>query len=191
LSTFGLLSPEKGIEEALAALPMVVQSHPDVLYLILGETHPQVRRQHGEYYREQLQAQVIALGLEPHVRFVNRFLSQAELLQYLHATDVYVIPYLNPFQITSGTLAYALAGGKAIASTPFVYAQELLSDGRGLLARFQDSSSLAGAINLLLDQPDLRRRLELAAYTYGAQMHWPEVGQAYLSMFQRVLREAV
>ena len=187
LSTFGLLSPGKGIEEALSALPRVVERHPEVLYLILGETHPEVRRQHGETYRECLQRHVEALGLQHHVHFENHYLTQAELLTYLHATDVYVIPYLNPLQISSGTLAYALAAGKAIVSTPFVYAQELLSEGRGLLARFKDSDSLAAGINLLLEQPDLRRQMEQAAYAYGAQMHWPQVGRAYRQVFQHVL----
>ena len=189
LSTFGLLSPGKGIEEALSALPRVVECHPDVLYLVLGETHPEVRRQQGESYREQLERRVEALGLQHHVRFENRYLTQAEVLAYLHATDVYVIPYRNPLQISSGTLAYALAAGKAIVSTPFVYAQELLSEGRGLLARFQDSASLAAAINLLLEQPRLRRQVELAAYTYGTRMHWPQVGQAYRQIFHHAIQQ--
>ena len=187
LSTFGLLSPGKGIEEALSALPRVVERHPEVLYVVLGETHPEVRRKLGESYRGYLERRVEALGLQHHVRFENRYLTREEVLAYLHATDVYVIPYLNPLQISSGTLAYALAAGKAIVSTPFIYAQELLSQGRGLLARFKDSDSLAAAINLLLEQPDLRRQVEQAAYAYGAQMHWPQVGRAYRQVFQHVL----
>lgn len=187
LSTFGLLSPGKGIEEALFALPRVVERHPEVLYLVLGETHPEVRRKLGEAYREHLERRVEDLGLQRHVHFENRYLSQLEVLSYLHATDVYVIPYLNALQISSGTLAYALAAGKAIVSTPFVYAQELLHDGRGLLARFRDSASLAAAINLLLERPDLRRHIEQAAYAYGTQMHWPEVGRAYQHMFEHLL----
>jgi glycosyltransferase involved in cell wall biosynthesis len=146
-----------------------------------------VRRQQGEIYREQLERQVKALRLEQHVRFENHYLTQAELLSYLHATDVYVIPYLNPLQISSGTLAYALAAGRAIVSTPFISAQELLGQGRGLLARFKDSDSLAAGINLLLEQPDLRRQMEQAAYAYGAQMHWPQVGRAYRQVFEHLL----
>ena len=187
LSTFGLLSPGKGIEDALAAVPRVVERHPEVLYLVLGETHPEVRRQQGEAYRDHLERRVEALGLQRHVLFENRYLTLAEVFAYLQATDVYVIPYLNPLQISSGTLAYALAAGKAIVSTPFIYAQEILSQGRGLLARFKDSDSLAAGINLLLEQPELRRQMEQAAYAYGAQMHWPQVGRAYRQVFQRVL----
>ena len=189
LSTFGLLGPDKGIEYALDALPEIVQRHPDLLYLVLGETHPELRRHSGEAYREMLEAKVAALGMQQHVRFYKHYLAKAELMQFLQATDVYVIPYLNPYQIVSGTLSYAVASGKAVVSTPFVHAQELLSEGRGVLARFRDSASLAGAINLLLDQPELRGRIEKAAYTAGMRMHWPAVGRAYCRLFQRLVEE--
>ncbi len=189
LSTFGLLGPDKGIEYALDALPEIVQRHPDVLYLVLGETHPELRRHSGEAYREMLEAKVAALGLQQHVRFHKHYLNKAELMQFLQATDVYVIPYLNPYQIASGTLSYAVACGKAVVSTPFVHAQELLSEGRGVLARFRDSASLATAINLLLDQPELRARMEKAAYTAGMRMHWPAVGRTYCRLFQRLVEE--
>ena len=184
LSTFGLLGPEKGIEYALAALPEVVRHHPNVLYLVLGETHPEVRRQHGETYRAFLEAQVSALGMQDHVRFYQRYLPQSELLQLLQATDVYLLPYLNPLQIVSGTLSYAVASGKSVISTPFLHAQEMLSDGRGVLARFRDSASLASAITRLLDHPEQRLRMEQAAYRYGQHMRWPAVGRAYSQLFQ-------
>jgi glycosyltransferase involved in cell wall biosynthesis len=187
LSTFGLLGPDKGIEYALDALPAVVKRHPDVLYLVLGETHPELRKHSGETYREFLQARVAKLGLESHVCFNQRYLEKREIIQYLQATDVYVIPYLNPYQIASGTLSYAVASGKAVVSTPFVHAQELLSEGRGLLARFRDSESLAVAITALLDNPDLRMQMEKAAYSYGLRMHWPAVGRAYCRLFQRLV----
>lgn len=186
LSTFGLLSPGKGIEEALFALPRVVERHPEVLYLVLGETHPEVRRQHGETYRAFLEAQVSALGMQEHVRFYQRYLQQDELVQVLQATDVYLLPYLNPLQIASGTLSYAVASGKSIVSTPFLHAQEVLSDGRGVLTRFRDSASLASAIISLLDHPEQRLRMEQAAYRYGQHMRWPAVGQTYSQLFQRL-----
>ncbi len=186
LSTFGLLGPEKGIEYALAALPEVVRHHSNVLYLVLGETHPEVRRQHGETYRAFLEAQVSALGMQDHVRFYQRYLQQDELVQMLQATDVYLLPYLNPLQIASGTLSYAVASGKSIVSTPFLHAQEVLSDGRGVLTRFHDSESLATAIISLLDHPEQRLRMEQAAYRYGQHMRWPAVGQAYSQLFQRL-----
>ncbi len=186
LSTFGLLGPDKGIEYALEALPQVVKRHPDVLYLVLGETHPELRKHSGETYREFLQERVTQLGLESHVYFNQRYLEKREIVQYLQATDVYVIPYLNPYQIASGTLSYAVASGKAVVSTPFIHAQELLSEGRGLLARFRDSESLAVAITELLDNPGLRLQMEKAAYSYGLRMHWPAVGRAYCRLFQRL-----
>jgi len=187
LATFGLLGPDKGIEYALGALPEIIKQHPDVLYVILGETHPELRRHSGESYREFLKARVVELGLQEHVRFYKRYLNKAELVEFLQATDVYVIPYLNPYQIASGTLSYAVASGKAVVSTPFVHAQELLSEGRGLLARFRDSDSLAVAINTLLDQQELRAQIERAAYAYGLRMHWPAVGRAYCRLYQRLV----
>ena len=187
LSTFGLLGPDKGIEYALGALPEIVKRHPDVLYLVLGETHPELRRHSGESYRGFLEARVAELGLQKYVRFYKHYLNKPELVKFLQATDIYVIPYLNPYQIASGTLSYAVASGKAVVSTPFIHAQELLSEGRGLLARFRDSESLAVAINVLLDQPGLRAQIEKAAYCYGQQMHWPAVGRAYVHLFQRLV----
>jgi polysaccharide biosynthesis protein PslF len=187
LATFGLLGPDKGIEYALGALPEVLKRHPDVLYLVLGETHPELRRHSGESYREFLEARVAELGLQEHVRFYKRYLNRTELVEFLQATDVYVIPYLNPYQIASGTLSYAVASGKTVVSTPFIHAQELLGEGRGLLARFRDSDSLAVAINTLLDQPELRAQMERAAYTYGKRMHWSAVGRSYCRLFQRLV----
>ena len=187
LTTFGLLGPDKGIEYAIAALPEIVKRHPDVLYLVLGETHPELRRHSGEAYREMLEARVAELGLQQHVHFHKQYLTKTDLIHYLQATDIYVIPYLNPYQIVSGTLSYAVACGKAVISTPFIYAQELLSEGRGLLARFRDSASLAVGITTLLDQPELREQMEKAAYTYGKRMHWPAVGRAYCRLAQRLV----
>jgi glycosyltransferase involved in cell wall biosynthesis len=186
LSTFGLLGPEKGIEYALAALPEVVRHHPDVLYLVLGETHPELRRRSGETYRAFLQTRVIELGMQDHVRFYPQYLQQQEVLQFLQATDIYLLPYLNPLQIASGTLSYAVASGKAVVSTPFLHAQELLNEGRGMLVPFRESASLAAAINRLLGDPIQRGHMEQAAYIYGKHMHWPTVGRAYSRLFQRL-----
>jgi glycosyltransferase involved in cell wall biosynthesis len=191
LSTFGLLGPEKGIEYALAALPEVVRHYPDVLYLVLGETHPELRRQSGETYRAFLQARVIELGLQDHVRFYPQYLQHQELVQFLQATDIYLLPYLNPLQIVSGTLSYAVASGKAVVSTPFLHAQEILSEGRGVLARFRDSTSFSSAIKGLLADPERRTQMEQAAYTYGKRMHWPTVGRAYGRLFQRLAAQGV
>jgi glycosyltransferase involved in cell wall biosynthesis len=186
LSTFGLLGPEKGIEFALAALPEVVRYHPDVLYLVLGEIHPELRRQGGETYRTFLQARVTELGLQDHVRFYPQYLQQQEVVQFLQATDVYLLPYLNPLQIASGTLSYAVASGKAVVSTPFLHAQEVLNECRGVLVPFRDSEAFSVAINGLLGDPEQRMQMEQAAYAYGKRMHWPTVGRAYSQLFQRL-----
>ncbi len=189
ISTFGLISRGKGLEYAIQALPPVVERHPEVLYLILGETHPNVRRHEGESYREELQALVRDLGLEKHVQFVNRYLTKAELIRYLQATDIYLTPYLNPNQIVSGTLAYAMACGKVIVSTPYLYAKALCAEGRGILVNFRDPQSIADALLLLLDNPDLRMKMEWNAYAYGRQMTWQAVGKQYAKLFVAVAEE--
>ncbi len=183
ISTFGLISRGKGLEYAIQALPAVVERHPNVLYLILGETHPNVRRNEGESYREELETLVRSLRLERHVRFVNKYLTKAELIRYLRATDIYLTPYLNPNQIVSGTLAYAMACGKAIVSTPYLYAKALCADGRGLLVNFRDPQSIAEALLFLLDNPDLRAEMERKAYVFGRQMIWSAVGKRYAELF--------
>lgn len=189
ISTFGLISRGKGLEYAIQALPPVVEKHPEVLYLILGETHPNVRRSEGESYREELQALVQELGLEDHVQFVNRYLTKSELIRYLQATDVYLTPYLNPNQIVSGTLAYATACGKVIVSTPYLYAQALCSDGRGILVNFRDPQSIADALLQLIEDPKLRFEMEWRAYVYGRQMTWRAVGKQYAKLFATVAEE--
>lgn len=189
ITTFGLISRGKGLEYAIQALPPVVTKHPEVLYLILGETHPNVRRQEGESYREELQGLVKELKLENHVQFVNRYLTKAELIRYLQATDVYLSPYLNPNQIVSGTLAYAMACGKVIVSTPYLYAQALCDGGRGLLVNFRDPQSITDALLLLLDNPTLRLEMERRAYAYGRQMTWQAVGKRYAELFVQIAEE--
>jgi glycosyltransferase involved in cell wall biosynthesis len=183
VSTFGLISRGKGLEYAIDAMQTVVRTHPEVLYLILGETHPQVRRNEGESYRLELQARVEELGLENNVKLVNRYLAFDELIGYLRATDIYLTPYLNPAQIVSGTLAYAIGCGKAVVSTPYLYAKELLAFNRGLLAEFRDADSLATNVLKLLDDPALRQAIEWRAYRFGRRMSWPRVVSEYGALF--------
>lgn len=187
ISTFGLINRGKGIEYVIQAMPRIVEKHPNAIYLVLGETHPGVRKYEGETYRNMLTELVAQLGMEKHVRFNNRFLALDELVRYLCATDVYVTPYLNKDQITSGTLAYALGCGKAIVSTPYLYAEEVLADGRGLLVDFASPESIADAIIRILDDPKLKENLEAAAYRYGRRAAWFNVAVDYLGLFHRVL----
>jgi glycosyltransferase involved in cell wall biosynthesis len=188
LSTFGLVSPGKGIEDVLDALPSVVAAFPNTLYLILGETHPALRRREGERYREILLERVERLGLERFVRFVNRYLPDEELLAYLGATDVYITPYHNPDQIVSGTLSWAMACGCAVLSTPYRYAQDVLSSGRGVLVPFRSPRAIAAALCDLLGDPERRRRIGERAWQFAQQMRWPVVAQQYAALFWEVAR---
>ena len=181
--TFGLLSPNKGLETAIRALPDVVSGHPHLTYLILGATHPHLREREGETYREGLIALAASLGVGDHVRFENRFATLDELGRYIAAADIYLTPYLNREQITSGTLAYALGNGKAVVSTPYWHAEELLADDRGVLVPFRDESALADALRGLLDDPARRADLEARAREYGQGMGWPAIGAQYLQVF--------
>ncbi|MHB1551771.1 MAG: glycosyltransferase, partial [Vulcanimicrobiaceae bacterium] len=183
ISTFGLINRGKGLEYAIEAMRAVVREHPEALYLILGQTHPVVRRHEGESYRESLLELVRAYGLQRNVQLVDKYLDFDELVAYLGATDIYLTPYLNPVQIVSGTLAYAVGCGKAIVSTPYLYAQELLSSSRGFLCRFRDASSIAQNLIGLLEDPSLRRATERRAYRFGRQMTWPHVSIEYGKLF--------
>ena len=186
--TFGLLSRSKGIETVIQALPQVVLRHPDVMYIVLGKTHPAVLRSSGEEYRNYLRRLIEKNNLREHVYFCNRFVSATELFEYLSATDIYITPYLNEAQITSGTLAYAVGAGAAVISTPYWHAQELLADGRGKLFGFHDSNALAGILNELLDNPSALLELRHKAYTYGRQMTWPVIGERYADLMCDVAR---
>jgi len=187
LSTFGLINRGKGIEYVIQAMPKILERHPNAIYLVLGETHPGVRRHEGESYRNMLTEIIDKLGIHEYVRFNNRFLTLNELVRYLCATDVYITPYLNKDQIVSGTLAYALGCGKAIVSTPYLYAEEVLAEGRGLLVDFASPGSIAEAVNRILDDKDLKESLEAAAYRYGRRAAWFNVAVDYLELFHMIL----
>ncbi|MFB3880445.1 MAG: glycosyltransferase family 4 protein [Armatimonadota bacterium] len=188
LSTFGLVGRGKGLEHAIGAMPEVIGRHPEAIYLIVGETHPLVRQSEQESYREELLALVERLGLVDHVVFVNRYVTKDEILRYLTASDVYLTPYPNVNQITSGTLAYAAAAGAAIVSTPYLYARFLLADGRGLLVEARSESAIARSVTRLLDDPGLRSTIAKRAADYGRRMYWPIVGAAYVSLFREVMQ---
>jgi glycosyltransferase involved in cell wall biosynthesis len=179
ISTFGLISRSKGIEYAIKALPPVVDKNPQLLYLIIGETHPEVRKIEGEKYRKKLIELVYDLGLEKNVRFHNRFLSKRELIKYLQATDVYITPHISPNQISSGTLIYALGAGKAVISTLYLLAQEDLAKGRGLFCKFKDSNSITQSLYKLLDA-SFRNSIETTAYKYSRRFLWPNVAMKYI-----------
>lgn len=189
ISTFGLINSSKGIEYMIDALPSIISHHPDVIYLVLGQTHPVVRQREGESYRQQLAEQVKRLGLEDYVVFVNRYLSFNDLVKYLLATDVYVTPYLNKNQIVSGTLAYAVGCGKAIVSTPYLYAEEALAEGRGIIVDFKDSRAMARAVNHILSDKAFKAKLEAATYKYGRRMIWSVVAKEYMVIFNEALRK--
>ena len=183
LLTFGLLSPGKGLEYAIEALPAIVAKHPEVVYIILGATHPHIKRDSGEEYRNGLIRLAGELGVKDHVLFQNRFVELPELCEFLGAADLYVTPYLNEAQITSGTLAYALGAGKATISTPYWYAREMLADGRGRLVPFHDGQAIAEQVIDLLDNETERHAMRKRAYTYCRQMLWKRVAQDYLDVF--------
>jgi len=180
--TFGLLSPNKGIEHMIAALPDLARDHPDLTYVLLGATHPHLVASEGEAYRNRLAGQARSLGMSQHLRFVNEYVGTPTLQAWLSAADIYVTPYLHEAQITSGTLSYAVGLGKAVVSTPYWHASELLGDGTGELVPFADSEALAQTIGALLDDPVRRDALRARAYDAGRRMIWPEVARSYLSL---------
>lgn len=182
LLTFGLLSRNKGLETVIKALPAIAEKYPDVLYVILGNTHPGIRKSSGEEYRDYLLDLAVELGVKDNLAFINKFVSEEDLIQYLSATDIYVTPYLNEAQITSGTLSYAVGAGAAVLSTPYWHATELLDEGRGRLFNFKDHTALAGMVCQLFDEPDKRAAMKNRAYNYGLGLRWPVIGKKYITI---------
>jgi polysaccharide biosynthesis protein PslF len=190
LSTFGLLSKGKGIEHVIQALPEIIKKESRIVYNIIGVKHPQVKRAEGENYRKTLLKMAKSLGVSGHVKFINRFLSKPELYNYLQATDVYITPYPSPNQVSSGTLSYALAAGKAVVSTPYLHAKEALNEDRGMLCNFNDSASIAEKVTEILENKSLRRSLEQNAYNYSRKFSWPLVAKKYLNLFDELTRQS-
>ncbi len=182
--TFGLLSPDKGIEYVIDAMPAILARHPNTVYIVLGATHPHVKQEHGEAYRQKLHTRAERLGVDGNVIFHNRFVSQEELVEFLGAADLYVTPYLKEEQSTSGTLAYAVGCGKAVISTPYRYARELLADGRGILVPWRDAVQIGREVIALLDDPSKRRELQQRAAVFGRSMSWPLVARRYVESFE-------
>jgi glycosyltransferase involved in cell wall biosynthesis len=189
LLSFGLLSANKGIETVIAALPAIVAHCPDVVYIIVGATHPHVLRHDGETYRLSLQRLAQEQGVAGNVIFYNRFVSLERLIEFIGAADIYITPYLNQAQITSGTLAYTLGAGKAVISTPYWYAEEMLADERGALVPFRDPVALAEQVIDLLDHESKRHAMRKRAYLFGRAMIWPQVAQRYMESFERARAE--
>lgn len=188
LLTFGLLSPNKGIEHSLKAMPRILQEFPDTMYIVLGATHPNLVRDNGESYRLSLERLAQHLGVKKQVVFYNRFVELADLIEFIGAADIYITPYLNPEQITSGALAYSFGSGKAVVSTPYWHAEELLADDRGVLVPFGDSEAISEAVCSLLGDETRRHAMRKRAYMMGREMIWSEVAQRYMESFQLAKR---
>jgi glycosyltransferase involved in cell wall biosynthesis len=185
LLTFGLLSPNKGIENVIKALPQILDKHKNVAYVVAGATHPHILRREGDKYRDSLQALAKEIGVESQVIFHNRFVSPEEMVEFIGAADIYITPYRHEAQVVSGTLAYALGAGKAIISTPYWYAIELLDDRRGALVPFQNPEAIAHKTIELLDTPAIRHAMRKRAYLFGREMVWKQVAQGYMESFAR------
>ncbi len=186
VSTFGLISSGKGIEYAIQALPEIIKKEPQIIYLIIGETHPQVKKNEDEKYRNNLTKIVNDLNLEGHVRFINKFVTKEELNNFLQATDIYLTPYKSPNQISSGTLIYALGAGAAVISTPYYHAQEVLANERGIFCKFEDPASITAGINKLLDE-NLRVEIQKRAYKYSRRFLWKNVAKKYVKLIKSII----
>jgi glycosyltransferase involved in cell wall biosynthesis len=184
--SFGLIGPGKGYDSVIEAMPAVIEACPEAYYVILGATHPELLRREGEVYRTKLTRLAEALGVADRVLFVDRFVTRSELATWLAAADIFVTPYPNPDQIVSGTLAYAMSAGKAIVSTRYAYAVEMLEGGRGRLVASTEPGALAASLAELIRDDDLRGRLGRRAYEFSRTMIWPEVGARYRGIFERV-----
>ena len=186
ISTFGLIGPSKGIEHGIEAISKVAKDHKDVRYLILGQTHPALKEE-GIAYRNKLEELVESLDLKDNVEFINKYLSKDEIIEYLQLSDVYMTPYLGKDQAVSGTMAYAVGYGKAIVSTPYMYAKEMLSGGRGFLAEFSNPDSLAESIKNIIKNPNIKSRMERDTMKLGRTMYWDKVAQCYIEVVSNIV----
>lgn len=191
LFTFGLISRNKGLETVIRALPKIVEEHPDIMYVVLGTTHPDVKKSSGEEYRDSLKRLATQLKVDKHLTFINLFVSENDLHNYLTAASIYITPYLNEAQITSGTLSYAIGAGAAVVSTPYWHAQELLDDNRGRLFDFKDAQGLAETVIDLLDHPDKLAELKNNAYQYGLHLRWPVIGKQFIEVLDEAINKPV
>ena len=189
--TFGLIGRNKGIEVMLKAMPAIIKAHPETLYVVLGTTHPEVVKQEGYSYRDGLLRMVEDLKIQNNIIFHDRFVSDPELRRFLSAADIYVTPYLYKEQLTSGTLAFAVGAGKAVVSTPYWAAEELLAQGRGMLVEFNNSEQMASVIIKLLDDEVLLNQMQLKAYQYGRAITWTRIGEVYWNLFTEGLSKVV
>lgn len=189
LLTFGLLSRNKGLETVIKALPKIVAKHPDVIYTIIGSTHPHIKKNQGEEYRDYLKLLAKQLGVAKNVSFINSFIPENELVNYLSAAEIYITPYLNEAQITSGTLSYAIGAGAAVISTPYWHAQELLDDNRGILFDFNDYEKLGNIVNELLGDDIKLKKLRDNAFAYGLNLRYPKIGKIYKDVLDKTLLE--
>lgn len=188
MSAINLISENKGLEFALEAIPAVIKKVPNFIFLIIGVTHPVVKKKQGEKYRQALEAIVQKHKISNHVKFINRYLSLEELVDYLRATDIYITPYLDPQQIASGTLSYAVGAGKVSISTPYLYAKEVVNGNRGILVPFRNSPAITDAILQITNDKNYKQALEQEAYRYGRFMTWSAVALSYFDLFNLVLK---
>ena len=189
ISTFGLVNPGKGLEYGIKAIADVVKEHKDVIYIILGQTHPCLKMKSGEKYRNKLINMVNKFNLQNNVKFIDKYLSKDEIINYLGMSDVYLTPYLSKDQAVSGTLAYAVGYGRVVVSTPYSYAREMLSDGRGLLAGFYDSNSLAKNIKYVLNNSEAKKEMEAKTLDFGRNMYWDNIAIQYTKLFIDTIEE--
>ena len=190
IGVHGLLSPGKGYEYVIKAMPKIIKKHPNTIFVIAGATHPEVKKRHGESYREELMQLAEKLGVQDHIYMYNEYMSLDMVINFIRSFDIYVTPYKNPEQIVSGCLAYAIGCGKATVSTPYIYAKEVLDNDKGIVVDFENHNQFAKEINNLLDKPELREQLALESYRFARTMTWVNVVSKYLDLFTLVKQEA-